>query len=29
MVLLNDAERTDAEVEAPIHWPPDVKKQTP
>ena len=27
MVLLNDAERIDAEVEAPILWPPDVKNR--
>ena len=27
MVLLNVAERTDAEVEAPILWPPDVKNR--
>ena len=27
MVLLNVAERTDAEVEAPILWPPDVRNR--
>ena len=27
MVLLNDTERIDAEVEAPILWPPDVKNR--